>query len=123
MRDYKKYEVWVKSHELVLMIYKEVIPSIPDSEKYGLCSQLRRAAYSIPMNIAEGCGRTSDTEFCRFLTISLGSANETEYCLILLNDLRYIDKGLFEKANALLIEIKYKLINLIKAIRKTNAKA
>ena len=57
MRDYKKYEVWQKAHELTLLVYKEILPLFPLSEQYGLSSQLKRATYSIAMNIAEGCGR------------------------------------------------------------------
>lgn len=80
MRDYKKYDVWVKSHELVLFIYKEVIPNFPKSEQFELTSQIKRAAYSIPLNIAEGCGRNSDKDFAHFLDIALGSVHELEYC-------------------------------------------
>ncbi len=53
MRNYKKYDVWQKSHELVILLYKSIVPEFPESEKYGLANQLKRAAYSIPFNIAE----------------------------------------------------------------------
>ena len=99
MRDYKKYDVWAKSHELVLFTYKEVLTSFPASEKYDLLSQLKRAAYSIPLNIAEGCGRNTDKDFVRFLDMSLGSAQEAEYCLLLAFDLQYINSELYQLAN------------------------
>ncbi len=118
MRDYKKYDVWEKSHKLVLFIYQEIIPVLPKSEAYDLVSQIKRAAYSIPMNITEGCGRNTDKDFTHFLDISLGSVHELEYCSILIFDLNYISLEkktiLFEKLN----EVKAKHINLIKSIRK-----
>ncbi len=67
MRNYKNFKVWLISHELVLKIYREILPGFPESEKYGLSSQIRRAAYSIPLNIVEGCGRSSEKEFAHFL--------------------------------------------------------
>ncbi|HPG12871.1 MAG TPA: four helix bundle protein [Chitinophagaceae bacterium] len=117
MRDYKKYDVWQKAHELVLFIYKEVVPSLPKSEQYELASQIKRAAYSIPMNIAEGCGRKSDKDFAHFLDVSLGSLHELEYCAQLIFDLEFISKPVFEELNERINEVKAKLINLIKAIR------
>ncbi|RZK12827.1 MAG: four helix bundle protein, partial [Flavobacterium sp.] len=90
MRDFKKYDIWQLSHLLTLEIYK-VTSHFPKEEIYGLTSQIRRAATSIPTNISEGCGRNSDKEFNYFLNIALGSANETEYLLILSKDLQYID--------------------------------
>ena len=89
MRDYKKYDVWIKAHELVLFVYKEVIPGFPKSEQFELVSQIKRAVYSIPMNIAEGCGRNSDKDFVHFLDIALGSAHELEFCGLLGADLAH----------------------------------
>lgn len=118
MRDYKKYEVWMKGHELVLFVYKEVLPEIPKSEQFELASQTKRAAYSIPLNIAEGCGRGTDKDFAHFLDTALGSAHELEYCALLIFDLGFIKKTLFESLNEKINEVKAKLINLIKSIRK-----
>ena len=73
MRDFKKYDIWKLSHVFTLKTY-ELTKSFPKDEIYGLTSQLRRASSSIPTNISEGCGRDSDAEFNRFLTIALGSA-------------------------------------------------
>ena len=102
MRDFKKYDIWKLSHELTLEIYL-ISNSFPKEEIYGLTSQIRRSSSSIPTNISEGCGRDSDTEFNRFLTIALGSASETEYLIILANDLNYLEdnqaKILIEKVN------------------------
>ena len=86
MRDFKKYDIWKLSHQLTLDVYL-VSKSFPKEEIYGIVSQIRRASTSIPTNISEGCGRDSDAEFNRFLTIALGSAFEVEYLLILSKDL------------------------------------
>jgi len=118
MRDYKKYDVWIKAHELVIFIYKEVLNSFPVNEKYDLMSQLKRATYSIPLNIVEGCGRNSDKDFVHFLDISLGSAQEVEYCLLLAFDLNYINNEVHQVANSKINSVKAMLINLIKSIRK-----
>jgi four helix bundle protein len=108
MRDFKKYTIWQLSHQFTLDIYA-LTSDFPKNEIYGLTSQIRRACSSIPTNISEGCGRDSDTEFNRFLTIALGSASETEYLIILSTALNYITE---EKSVSLLEHI-----NLIK--RKT----
>jgi four helix bundle protein len=86
MRDFRKLMVWQKAHQLTLGIY-ELTANFPRDEVYGLTSQVRRAAASIPANVAEGCGRDGDTELARFLRIAMGSANELEYHLILARDL------------------------------------
>jgi len=117
MRDYKKYDVWVKGHELTLFVYKNIIPQLPKSEQYELCSQVKRASYSIPLNIVEGCGRNTEKDFVYFLDIALGSAQEAEYCFLLLKDLSYISQDSFDGGDRKINEIKAKLINLIKSIR------
>lgn len=89
MGGFKKLAVWQAAHELVLELY-QVTSALPASEKYGITSQVRRAAVSIPANIAEGCGKLGDREFARYLSISLGSATEVEYYLILMRDLNLV---------------------------------
>ena len=115
MRDFRKYSVWELGHELTLSVY-HLTKSCPEEEKFGLISQMRRASYSIPSNIAEGCGRESDIEFARFLTIARGSASELEYFLILSKDLNLIEEdfeALFDKVN----KTKRSLNNLITKIK------
>lgn len=111
MRDFRKYDVWRLSHELTLSVYK-ITSSFPDSEKYQLISQMQRAAYSIPSNFSEGCGRGSDKDFNRFLQISLGSAHELEYFFILSKDLKFIGERTFEVCFDEVNEIKKKLYRL-----------
>jgi four helix bundle protein len=116
MKDYRKLKVWEKSHEVVLSVYK-MTDSFPKKEVYGLVSQVRRSAASIPANIAEGCGKISDQDFARYLQIALGSTHETEYYLLLSKDLKYLREEEYNSLNIRIIEIKSMLIALIKRIK------
>ncbi len=118
MRDYKKLAIWKKSHELTLLIYHDILPAFPKHENFHLASQTKRAAYSIPMNIAEGTGKNTDKDFASFLDISLGSAHELEYCCFLGKDLGYLSVEQFNKVNNEINQVKAMLIGLIKSIRK-----
>jgi four helix bundle protein len=118
MRNYKNYLVWNESHELVLFIYKQIVPLLPRDERYELTSQMKRAAYSIPINIAEGCGRNSDKDFNHYLDVSLGSANELQYCILLIRDLAYLDNERYEVLCRKVNTIRAMLIKLIKSIRE-----
>jgi four helix bundle protein len=99
MRNYKNYEVWSESHKLLIFVYKHIAPNLPSEEKYGLTSQMKRAAYSIPFNIVEGCGRNSDKDFTHFLDMSLGSAHEIEYCILLVRDLGHLNEEQYISTN------------------------
>jgi four helix bundle protein len=87
-RSFRDLRVWQKAHEFVLAVYR-YSESFPEREKYGLAHQLRRAAVSIPANIAEGFGKRSRAEKARFLNIAEGSVEECRYYLILSQDLSY----------------------------------
>jgi four helix bundle protein len=89
MGDYRKLKIWQESHRIVLEVYR-LTSSFPRVEIYGIISQLRRAAGSVPANIAEGAGRNSRRDFARFCRNSLGSANELDYHLLLSRDLGYL---------------------------------
>ena len=115
MRDYKKYQVWELGHEVTLEVYK-LTKDFPKTEIYGLVSQMRRASSSIPANIAEGCGRESDSEFKRFLTIARGSASELEYFTILAKDLGYTKEIEFKKINDIVDKVRRSLNNLMNKI-------
>lgn len=95
LKTFRDLEVWQKSHHLVLEIYR-VTNAFPKDEKFGIVSQLRRAAYSIPANIAEGFGRRSTKELLQCLAISNGSLEEVRYFLYLSCDLGYVSKPEFE---------------------------
>jgi four helix bundle protein len=85
MRNYRDLLVWEKAHNLTLCIYRET-QSFPREERFGITSQIRRAASSIGANLAEGCGRRSDGEMARFVQIAMGSAAELSYHLLLCRD-------------------------------------
>jgi four helix bundle protein len=116
MKDFKKLKVWQKAHCLTLDVY-QASATFPREELYGLTSQIRRSCLSIPSNIAEGCGRGSDTDFARFLQISMGSSSEVEYLLILSRDLKILRNDDYETLSDDVIQIKRMLTSLIKTLR------
>ena len=89
MQDFKDLKVWQKAHEVSLNVY-HVTATFPSEERFGLVSQLRRAAVSVPTNIAEGSKRRGALDYARFLNIAEGSAAEVEYLLMLSRDLGHL---------------------------------
>jgi four helix bundle protein len=116
MQDFRKLMVWQKSHALVLEVYR-ISRDFPSEERFGLTSQMRRCAVSIPSNIAEGCGRGSDPDFARFLTIAMGSSSELEYQLLLSKDLGYLETMLYQSLELKVIEVKRMLAGLIQKVQ------
>jgi four helix bundle protein len=116
MQNYKDLKVWEKAHLFILTVY-EVSQTFPKEEIYSLTNQIRRAASSIPANIAEGCGKNSQGEFAHYLNIALGSANESEYFLILSKDLKYLKQQDFDSLSIIINEIKAMLIALVSKVR------
>lgn len=112
MSDYRNLEVWQKAHALALQIYRATT-NFPKDELYGMTSQIRRAATSIPANLAEGSGRGSKPEMARFSRISLGSANEVEYFLLLARDLGYIPESRHQELTTEVSRIRRMLNGLI----------
>jgi len=104
-----------------MVVYKFTM-RFPKEELYGITGQIRRASVSIPTNIAEGCGRTGDNEFRRFLQIAMGSASELEYLLLLAAELRYIDESTFLQSQKEIVEIKQMLTALIKKLTLSKPK-
>jgi four helix bundle protein len=96
MKDFRSLLIWQKSHQLTVEIYKATT-TFPKNEMYGLTSQIRHAATSVPANIAEGCGRGSDSDLARFIQIAMGSASELEYHLLLPKDIGYLDDEKFKE--------------------------
>jgi len=120
MRDYKKLDVWRKSHSLTKQVYADILPIMPAEERFALTSQLRRSTYSIPLNIVEGCGKNSDKDFAHYLDNALGSAHEVEYTCYLIFDLGFIQKELYDIINNAINEVKAMLIAFIKFLRGEN---
>jgi four helix bundle protein len=112
MKDFRKLKVWQKAHRLALKVY-EITRTFPREELYGLTAQMRKSSSSVPMNIAEGCGRGSDLEFGRFLQIAMGSASELEYQLILARDLAYLKPEEYEDLERDTAEVKRMLAPFI----------
>lgn len=117
IRDYKDLVVWQRGIDLCETIY-EVARRPPDSEKYGLCSQLCRAAVSIPANIAEGYGRGSRQDYIRFLRIARGSAAEVETQLIVVKRLGMTDGTPMDRAFEQLGQVRQLLAALLRALEK-----
>jgi four helix bundle protein len=104
MHKYKELKLWQKSIDLVTSIYLS-IRSFPSVEKFGLVSQINRAAVSIPSNIAEGAGRNSDKEFLHFLSIAQASSYELETQLIISKNLNYLSVGVLDQLTIQIEEI------------------
>mgnify|MGYP000668987883 FL=1 len=114
IKSHKDLKVWQESMTLVTQIYK-ISEDFPKHEIYGLSSQIRRAAVSIPSNIAEGAGRKGENEFTRFLYIALGSLSEVETQLEISHRLGYIKD--IEVINSSIYFIRNMLSNLIKSLK------
>ena len=116
-REYKNVIAWQRAHQLALEVYQQT-KRFPSDERFGLTSQLRRAAHSIPANIVEGSARETEKEYLRFLTIARASLKETEYFLLLAKDLRYLDLQEHDHLTALLNDTIRPLSGLIKVVGK-----
>jgi four helix bundle protein len=116
MKDFRELTVWEKSHALALAVYR-VSAGFPRHELDGLTSQVRRAASSVPTNVAEGCGREGDPEFARFLQIAMGSASELDYQLLLARDLEYLLPEEYTRLSAAVLEVKRILASLLRKVR------
>ncbi len=116
MRSHKNLHVWQKSIQFVSDIYS-LTKNFPKEELFGLTNQMRKAAVSIPSNIAEGSARNHNKEFIQFLYISLGSCAEIETQLIICKNLNLIDNKKLEDTLEKLSNIRNMLIGLIKSIK------
>jgi four helix bundle protein len=115
MKNFKELNVWRKAHENVLAIYK-ISKAFPKDEVYCLTSQLRRAAISVPANLAEGCGKKTDKDFARYVQISFGSAQEVEYLIFLAFELGYYPFEEFKNLDKKVNEVKAMLLGLLKTL-------
>jgi four helix bundle protein len=115
MKDFRTLKVWDRAHELVLSVYR-ITRAFPKEELYGVTNQMRRAAASIAANIAEGCGRSGNGEFHRFLNIAMGSAVELEYFLLLCRDLALIPMESYPSAEAKVMEVQRMLGSLLRKV-------
>jgi len=120
LKNYKELKVWQRSYNLCLEIYR-ITKGFPKEEKYGLTSQIRRAAVSVPSNIAEGYGRKTTQEYIRFLYVAYGSNCELETQLLLSGDLSYIDSAKLEMLLEGVGEVERMLKALIKSLERKHS--
>ena len=118
MSDYKKLKVWEDAHKFTVDIYN-ITQKFPNNEQYGLTSQIRRSASSIPTNIVEGSGQLTRSNYIRFLGTAQGSAYEVEYQILLAKDLGYLKLDKFNLLNKKIKDIIYMLFGLIKSLKKS----
>ena len=117
MQDFHDLKVWQKAHELTLAVYR-ITAGFPRDELYGLTSQLRRSCSSIPANLAEGCGRNGNAELARFCSIAMGSASESEYHLLLANDLKLLQPQDYKDLAERTTEVKRMLAKLLEKLKQ-----
>jgi four helix bundle protein len=113
MHNFKELNCWQEAKDFSVVVYK-ITSKFPTSEIYGITSQIKRAAVSIPSNIAEGAGRNTNKDFSRFIGISLGSSFELETQFIIASELNFIDKFDVEELILRLNKIQKMLVNFQK---------
>jgi four helix bundle protein len=116
MQDFKKLDVWKRGHELTVQVY-QATSGLGERRFPGLFAQMRRAAASIPANIAEGCGHASQAELARFLQHAIASATELEYHLLLARDLDLLPLAAFAKLDARTTQARQMLFGLLRRVR------
>jgi four helix bundle protein len=116
-KPHKKLDVWLKSINLVQNIY-EITNSFPKSENYGLTSQIRRSAVSIPANIAEGAARQTKKEFIQFLHVAQGSLSELDTHMEIALKLDYVQKNSIDEISVIMNDIDKMTTGLIKSLKK-----
>ena len=115
MKDFRQLKVWDKAHALTLQVYR-VTAQFPREELFGITSQVRRCSASVAANIAEGCGRTGNGDFHRFLSIAAGSAVELEYFLLLAHDLTLMKPQAYEGVQKDVVELQRMLASLARKV-------
>jgi four helix bundle protein len=115
VKDFRRLKVWERAHALILEIYKATA-KFPREEMFGITSQMRRSSASAAANIAEGCGRTGNGEFHRFLNAAAGSAMELEYFLLLSRDLSFLSNEPYESLSKQVLEVQRMLASLIRRV-------
>lgn len=115
VKSYKKFSVWHEAHSLAKKIY-EVTKQFPQEEQYGITSQLRRSALSVPCNIVEGSGRQGQKELKQFLNIALGSLLETEYLLEFAKDIGYLNENEYFEIEQLRNKVGSRLWNFYRVL-------
>jgi four helix bundle protein len=116
LREFAELKVWEKAHLLTLAVY-DATKCFPKEGIFALTNQIRRAAYSVPSNIAEGCGRDSIPELAQFCKIAMGSASELEYQLLLSRDLGYMNRSAYDSLSRDVVEVKKMLRSFLSRLK------
>lgn len=116
MQDFHTLQIWQKSHELTLDVYKATKKYFPKEEMFELTTQIRRASSSIACNIAEGCGRKTNADYSHFLQMSIGSCSEVEYQILLAKVLGYLPQEAFCSLTEEVTTVRKMIINFQKKI-------
>ncbi|MCB9226266.1 MAG: four helix bundle protein [Chitinophagales bacterium] len=122
MKNFRKYSVWQEAMVIVDDVYG-IVDGFPKSENFGMRSQVTRAAVSVASNIAEGCSRSSQIDFKRFLQISMGSLFELETQLLIINNRNWVDENKVIQLIDKVIELEKRLGALIRKIKEDTAKS
>ena len=117
MHNFKELNIWNEAKNFSVLVYKTT-SNFPNSEIFGISSQIKRAVISIPSNIAEGAGRSTNKDFSRFISMSLGSSFELETQLIIANELGFIENENFDDLILKLGSIQKMLVNFQKHLNK-----
>lgn len=120
MQNFRNLAVWRKAHALAVRI-NHVTQPLVRSDRSGLVSQARRSALSIASNIAEGCGRSTDRDFAKFVHVAIASACELEYQLEFASDTRLLERSDTQRLSAQVIEVRRMLYGLLKRLDPSNA--
>jgi four helix bundle protein len=120
MRPHERLEVWERAVEFVVRVYK-ITENFPREEKFGLTSQIRRAAVSVPANIAEGAARQSSKEFSYFLSNAQGSVSELATEILIARRLGYLNEQTYQIEDDELTSIGLMILGLAKSVKRQNA--
>jgi four helix bundle protein len=115
VQDFRNLKVWQKAHALTLAVY-HATARFPGDERFGLTIQLRRTAASVPTRIAEGCGRSTDAEFWKSLSMAMTDGHQLEYQLLLARDLGYLSEEDHARLTAEAVEVKRMLAGLLHSL-------
>lgn len=119
MQNYRHLLAWQKAHQSAVMCQRST-QSIPKNGNTGLITQIRKAALSVPANLAEGCGRSSDADFARHVSIAIGSSSELEYHLQFACDTSLIHREEFDERQKEIVEVRRMMIGLLKKLRPSD---
>ena len=115
MQDFRNLKAWQKAHALTLAVYRMTV-RFPNEERFGLTIQLRRTATSVATSLADGCGRTTETDFWKCLSQATAAGSQLEYLLLLARDFEFVAEADYTKLAADTVEVRKMLAGLMHSI-------